>query len=179
MIGEKIKENRKKLNLTLAELSKRTNLSVGYLSNVERDVTSPTMDKLFKICEAMPINLLDLINDSMPFNPFIKKNERPLVYSSNYRLRYEYLTDINQKLVGKCQTFSKDHTKKECSWGHEKDEFGIVIKGSLEIEAYDKTFHLQEGDSIYIKAFTKHSIRKDSPDEAVCYWASVNNDYQF
>lgn len=174
MIGEKIKHHRKKLNLTLTELSKRTALSVGYLSNVERNLSSPTFENLLKICEAMPINIIDLINDSMPFEPFIKKDERKLVYSNDYRLRYEYLTDVNQKIVGKCQVLYKEHSGKECSWGHETDEFGVIIKGSLLIEIYDKTFILEEGDTIYVKAFTKHTIQKVSDEECISYWVAIN-----
>lgn len=175
MIGERIKHHRKKLNLTLKELSKRTALSVGYLSNVERNLTSPTFDNLLKICEVMPINIIDLINDSIPFEPFIKKGDRKLVYSNDYRLGYQYLTDINQKIVGKCQILYKDHKGAECCWGHETDEFGIVIKGSMMIEVYDKTFVLKEGDSIYVKAFTKHVIRKISEEECISYWAAINS----
>ena len=46
MIGEKLRQHRKRFGYTLQELSKKTNLSVGYLSNIERDAASPTLETL-------------------------------------------------------------------------------------------------------------------------------------
>jgi transcriptional regulator with XRE-family HTH domain len=174
-IGNRIRYYRKKSSITLKELSDRTALSVGYLSNLERNATSPTLDNLLKISEVMAINIVDLINESLSFNPVIRKNERQLVYSCDYRLKYEYFTDINQKLVGKCQTLHVDHHGKECCWGHETDEVGIIIKGSMVIEIYNERFVLEEGDSIYVKAFTKHVIQRLSVGECVSYWTAINN----
>lgn len=174
MIGSRIKSYRKQLNITLEELSKRTALSVGYLSNLERDITSPTFDNMLKICEAMAINIVELVSDSITFDPVMKKKDRKLVYSRDYRLKYEFLTDINQKLLGKCQVLYKDYYGEECCWGHETDEFGIIIKGSMVLKLDGVPHVLEEGDSIYIKAFTKHTIRKISESECVSYWAAIN-----
>ncbi|MFT5873368.1 MAG: transcriptional regulator with XRE-family HTH domain [Clostridium sp.] len=173
MIGTRIKYYRKKTNITLSELSQRTALSVGCLSNLERGITSPTFDNMLKICEAMAINIVDLINESV-LTPVVKKNERKLVYSKDYRLKYEYISDINQKLVGKCQNLYKEHTGEECCWGHETDEFGIIIKGSMVLKAYGESYVLEEGDSIYIKAFTKHVIKRLSNEGCISYWVSIN-----
>jgi transcriptional regulator with XRE-family HTH domain len=173
-IGNRIRYYRKKNSITLQELSERTALSVGYLSNLERNITSPTIDNTLKICEVMAISIVDLINESVSFNPVIKKDDRQLVYSCDYRLKYEYITDINQKIVGKCQTLQADHHGEECCWGHETDEVGIIIKGSMVIEIYGERFVLEEGDCIYVKAFTKHVIKRLSHGECISYWAAIN-----
>ncbi len=175
-IGKRIRYYRKKNSITLQEMAERTALSVGYLSNIEREVTSPTVENALKICEAMAINIVDLINESVPFNPVIRKSKRQLVYSRDYRLKYEYTTDINQKIVGKCQTLYAEHSGEECCWGHETDEMGIIIKGSMVIDVYGQSFVLEEGDSIYVKAFSKHVIKRLSEGECVSYWAAINSD---
>lgn len=172
-IGNRIKYYRKKNCITLNELSQRTSLSTGYLSNIERDATSPTIQTVQIICQAMAVNMMDLINESVSFKPVIKKNEREPVYSKDYRINYEYWTDTNQMLVGKVQTLTEYMTGSEC-WGHETDEIGIVIKGSMKIEIYGDVFLLDEGDSIYVKAYTKHIITKVSNEECISYWASIN-----
>lgn len=43
-VGNRIKDIRKKKSLTITELAKYTDLSVGYLSNIERNQTSPTRE---------------------------------------------------------------------------------------------------------------------------------------
>ena len=64
-IGNRIKYLRKKRNLTLQQLTEITGLSTGYLSNLERNLTSPTLINLQQICEALSINITDLLN-SLP-----------------------------------------------------------------------------------------------------------------
>jgi len=172
-IGNRIRYYRKKNCLTLREISQRTSLSVGYLSNIERDATSPTILNVQIICQAMAVNMVDLINESVSFKPVIKKDEREPVYSRDYRISYEYWTDSNQKLVGKVQTLTNDFKGSE-SWGHEADEIGIVIKGVLKIEIYGESYILEEGDSVYVKAFTKHVITKVSEGDCISYWAAIN-----
>ena len=60
-VGNRIKDIRKKKSLTITELAKYTDLSVGYLSNIERNQTSPTLRNLSTICSALNISLRDII----------------------------------------------------------------------------------------------------------------------
>ncbi len=172
-IGVRIKYYRKKNCLTLQELSQRTSLSVAHLSNIERSATSPTIQTVQIICQAMAINMVDLINESISFKPVIRKKERESVYSKDYGVNYEYWTDSNQKLIGKVQTLTNE-VKGTKSLGHDTDEIGIVIKGSLKIEIYDYSFILEEGDSVYVKAFSEHVITKLSEGDCISYWAAIN-----
>ena len=54
-VGARLRNIRKAKGLTLSELSKKTDMSVGFLSNLERDISSPTLDSLWHICEALEI----------------------------------------------------------------------------------------------------------------------------
>ena len=146
MIGDKVKDARKKANVTLKKLSEQTNLSIGYLSNIERNVTSPTLENLQLVCNALAVDMVDLINSSVSFNPVIRKNERKEMYGSNTSLRYEMLTGEGQKLRGFAQTFSKEHQNHEVTYGHPIDELGIVIKGSLYMELDGTPYYLNEGE---------------------------------
>ena len=60
-IGSRIKEIRKQKNITIQKLSQFTDLSVGYLSNLERNQASPTLNNLQKICVALDISVRDLL----------------------------------------------------------------------------------------------------------------------
>ena len=52
-IGQRIKEIRKSKSITIQKLSQFTDLSVGYLSNLERNQASPTLNNLQRICVAL------------------------------------------------------------------------------------------------------------------------------
>lgn len=56
-IGQRIKEIRKSKSITIQKLSQFTDLSVGYLSNLERNQASPTLNNLQRICVALGISI--------------------------------------------------------------------------------------------------------------------------
>ncbi|MDI9502589.1 MAG: helix-turn-helix transcriptional regulator, partial [Bacillota bacterium] len=84
MIGKRIRAQRKTENLSLEQVAKRTGLSIGYLSNLERDLTSPTFDNLILICTAIGVSVVELISSSLEFKPVIKSGEGELLYSRDY-----------------------------------------------------------------------------------------------
>ena len=63
-IGQRIKEIRKSKSITIQKLSQFTDLSVGYLSNLERNQASPTLNNLQRICVALGISIRDLLSPS-------------------------------------------------------------------------------------------------------------------
>ena len=175
MIGEKIKYHRKKANLTLKELALRTGLSVGYLSNLERGQTSPTYDNLCAICEALSISVVDLITKNLSYEPYVKAGTGSKIYPEDYRFHYEAATDDNLAITGARMVFPADYYGSEVSWGHDTDEVGVVIKGSLLWEIGDGERYLQEpGDVIYIKAGTRHKWQKTGEGECISYWFRIN-----
>ena len=72
-IGSRIKFFRKKMNITLKELSEKTLLSIGYLSNLERNTCSPTLINMQKICQFLNISITDLLENNMDAQIIIKK----------------------------------------------------------------------------------------------------------
>ena len=65
-IGEKIKRLRIKNNLTQEELANRCELSKGFISQLERELTSPSIATLVDILECLGTNLKDFFSDSEP-----------------------------------------------------------------------------------------------------------------
>ena len=79
-LGEKIKAIRKKLGYTLQELSEKTELSIGFLSNIERDLNSPSISNLQQICQALNVNLMEILDNTLNLSPVTKKDELSLIH---------------------------------------------------------------------------------------------------
>ena len=62
-IGNKIKQLRTRQGLTLEELASRSELTKGFLSQLERDLTSPSIDSLSDILEALGTNLSEFFQE--------------------------------------------------------------------------------------------------------------------
>ena len=63
-IGNKIKELRNKVSLTQTELAERCDLTKGYISQIENDLTSPSITTLTDILTALGTTLSDFFNRS-------------------------------------------------------------------------------------------------------------------
>ena len=62
-IGNKIKQLRMRKGLTLEELASRSELTKGFLSQLERNLTSPSIDSLSDILEALGSNLAEFFKE--------------------------------------------------------------------------------------------------------------------
>ena len=65
-IGSKIRELRLKADLTQEELGDRCELTKGYISQLENDVTSPSIATLEDIVAALGTTLVELFSESQP-----------------------------------------------------------------------------------------------------------------
>ncbi|MDK2986561.1 MAG: hypothetical protein PWQ96_2205 [Clostridia bacterium] len=170
-LGEQIKKIRKQRGLTLQQLADMTDFSIGFLSNIERDITSPTVSSLQKICEVLNVNMVELIQPSEDKKIVVRKHQRRELYkSSESKVKYELVTEGNRKIQGVCITMEPGANYGDESRGHSKDELGIVLQGTLEIVLDDKTYILNEGDSIYIEANHPHRYRNIGKDQCICFF---------
>lgn len=169
-IGQRIKELRKSKNLTLQAMAAKTGFSLGFLSNLERDQTSPTIDQLQTIADVFDSSLLAILSEAPAYQPVVYKDERDLMFRIDGKIRYEFTTLRNTELKGVCMTIEADNYEDELSWGHSKDEFGIITQGSIHMEIDGVGYELHEGDSIYIKRNTPHKFHKMGEGPCVSYW---------
>ncbi|MFZ0446436.1 MAG: helix-turn-helix transcriptional regulator [Bacillus sp. (in: firmicutes)] len=76
MLGTYIREIRKARNISLSQLSKKTNISKSYLSNIERNIqTNPSIGILTKISDALDADIQELIVASNAFSQLNETNE--------------------------------------------------------------------------------------------------------
>jgi len=79
-IGERIKNLRQLSNLTQEELAERANLTKGFISQIERDLTSISLDSL--------VQILDALDESIP-DFFRGAAEEKIVYRQKDRVTIE------------------------------------------------------------------------------------------
>lgn len=175
-LGERLKHLRKQKGLTLQNLSDITDLSMGFLSNIERDLTSPTISHLQKICSALNIDLVDIIQPSVENKVLVKQNERrEIFYSKESKIKYELITEGQKSINGMCITMEEGADYGKISYGHSSDELGIVVKGTMQIEIGGKLYIVNEGDTVYIQANVPHKYKNIGPSKCISYWILIGN----
>ncbi|MBO4885017.1 MAG: cupin domain-containing protein [Clostridia bacterium] len=174
-IGEKIKRLRLQRGLTQEELADRCELSKGFISLLERDLTSPSIATLGDVLECLGTDLAAF---------FTEHAEEKLVFSEDDT----YIKEDDEVLKGTIRwlvpTAQKNEMEPilvemessgETEWDnpHEGEEFGYVLAGAVQIELGDRIVKARKGESFYFKTTEPH--RLVNPGKASCrfLWIST------
>lgn len=173
-VGSKIKKLRKEKNISIAELSKRSGVSSGLISQVERNTVNPSVATLWKISESLNASIGYFFNEEPApvFNPIVKKDKRKRIVTSDSNATYELLTpDLNRKIEFLYIAINPGDSSRAGLIKHDGEECGIVIKGKLMVKTEDEEYILEEGDSIYLDSTVPHRYINLGEDECISVWA--------
>ncbi len=157
-LGDKIRMLRKKLGMTQKELAEQVGLTPSFISQLEKNVISPSLDSLLKLSEKLntqPIYFL-MDGESGPMQKMvIKPTERQEIHLQNVKnseVRLELLVSdtLNRRMEPYLLTFRKGKSVEGHFYQHKGDEFAYVIEGELEFEIQDEKQLLRKGDSLYL-----------------------------
>lgn len=171
-IGERIRNLRELSNLTQEELADRAGLTKGFISQIERDLTSISLDSFLQILGAMDENISDFFRES---------SEEKIVYRQKDRVAlekekiagFELLVpgSTNRRLEPIILTLRKGQaTPKERP--HEGEEFGFLLRGRVTLRFGKEILKLKNGECFYLSAEKEHWIENTSSKEAVILWIS-------
>jgi transcriptional regulator with XRE-family HTH domain len=183
-IGSSIRKERLKHQLTLEQLSKSTGLSKSLLSQVERNLTQPSITSIKKIARYFGISVVKLLAGSengqnlwgyapspqaqtMPPLPYardiqvVRSDRRKGITLPGSNLLYEVLTpDLRRQLEVMFMKIKKgDSSGDQPMLDPPGEKFGIVLRGSIEVRAGEQVYTLHAGDSICHPADVPHSWR--------------------
>src|SRR5687768_15887358 len=78
LVGSQIRRLRTDRGLTLTQVGQRTGLNVGYLSQVETDKASPSLETLATLAEAFDVPITWLLVDAAPQPRVVRRADRPV-----------------------------------------------------------------------------------------------------
>ncbi|WP_036229683.1 helix-turn-helix domain-containing protein [Marinobacterium jannaschii] len=176
-IGRQIRDLRKAKGITLVSMAEAIGKSVGYVSQVERGVSSLPIPVLQAISEVLGVQISWFFHTDQQA-PMAELNH---VVRADNRRRLDFAgTGISEELLsprlsGQLQmimtTFAPGAETGKESRKRKGEEGGFVQSGTLELSIGDKTFLLQQGDSFSITGDEPHFARNPSADEdAVVIW---------
>ena len=173
-IGQKIRRLRVKLGLTQEELADRTELSKGFISQLENDITSPSIATLMDILEALGTDISSFLNDRSetrvvftPDDTFEKEDDeagtviRWLVPNAQKNALEPILVSIRPG----GQTAELDP--------HEGEEFGLVLSGAVTLIDGDTQHRVHKGDSFYFHPQGVHWLQNNGKTPAKVLWIST------
>lgn len=173
-IGEKIKQLRVKINLTQEELANRCDLSKGFISQVERDLTSPSIATLMDILESLGTNLRDFFNDSENEQIVFQKDDVFVQENSDLGHSITWIVPSAQKNKMEPILLSiKKHGRSAVYNAHDGEVLGYALNGSVTLHLGETKHKIKKGDSFYYKANTSYYLENTASTEALILWVST------
>lgn len=175
-IGRKIKQYRLQLDLTQEELAQRTELTKGYISQLENDLCSPSISTLEDILNILGVTLEEF---------FAEPKREQVVYTKADYFESKNGGGSNTWLIPNSQRKDMEPIILTLPEGAECDErlpfegeeFGYVLEGKVEIITTKEKFKLKKGDSFSINGQRQHLIRNANKGESKVLWVTTPSNF--
>ena len=162
-IGKTINKIRKERKMTLKELSEKTSLSTGYLSQFERGLTSIAIESLQTISKALDVDMdaffskpKSKIKDE---SPIIRSYDREIGKISTKIIQYYLVKDVeNAAFVPRIyEVMPKEQDAHAKTYVHEGVEFIYILEGILTLSYKNQIYEMYPEDSAYISSEIAHN----------------------
>ncbi len=171
-IGPRLKQLRVKQNLTLEELASRSELTKGFLSQVERDLTSPSISTLEDILEALGTTLADFFKESKDEQIVFKENDYFVDEQEDYKISWIVPNAQKNKMEPILLEIQPQSQSKEIV-PHDGEEFGYILSGRVTLVFGKRSIILKKGETFYIKGDENHYIKNDGTSTAKIIWVTT------
>lgn len=172
-IGNRMKELRVHYGLTQQELADRSELSKGFISQLERNLTSPSIGTLLDIIQCLGTTPAEFFADDEPEQIIFKKEDYFTKIDEDSRATTEWVVPNAQKNFMEPVRITLAPGGKTMELKpSESEEFGYVLKGSIRIFYGTKNYVAKAGESFYFKGLKRHHIEACGTKEAVFIWVS-------
>ena len=173
-IGNKIKELRIAKGLTQEELADRAELSKGFISQVERELTSPSIATLIDILQCLGTTLNDFFSE--------QSDEQIVFHEEDFFIKEDSeLHNTVEWIIPNAQKNAMEPIRLTLEPGgstyrdvpHEGEEFGYVLSGSIRIHIGNKVYSAKKGESFYFIPQSEHYITANKTTGAKLIWVST------
>lgn len=176
MVGKRIRELRRDRQISLKELADKTGFSIGFLSQMERGLSSPSLRSMTRITDVFGVSLGALFaqiegNDE-DVAIVVRSSERPQINLWRSGVTKQLLTPsdsqglLNVTLVRLAPLAS---TGDEL-YTHKGEEAGLILSGSMTLVVENRPFNLDTGDSFRFASTRPHRFSNPTENETVVVW---------
>ena len=174
MLGDQIRSIRKKQEITLKELAEKTGLSIGYISQIERNITDPSLSTLRKISGALGVPSYLFLGDESHGSLTLHKEEMIQLSQPNSNVRYKIMSPmptgefVPQSLVAQFELAPRS-VDGELPVIHPSEEIVLLERGAVDVIIDGKPVHLEAGDTTLIRSNLPHILSNPTDEVVIGY----------
>lgn len=172
-LGNALRQRRKELGLTMQQVAKAAGLSTGFISQVERDLTAPSLSSLAALAEALQTPMSAFLTQPDSNAPATHKAERSAFSVPGAQIRYERLST---KFAGSTLHSVISHEPpgyRSEPISHPGEELFYVLSGEITVEIEGTREVLRAGDSVHFDSNRTHSSWVHDSQPATILWCGT------
>jgi transcriptional regulator with XRE-family HTH domain len=176
-VGPRLRALRKSQELSLVDLSAQAELSIGMLSQIERGISTPSLNSLARIAGALGIPVMDLFD---PRGPESISGAEAIIGRRDTRqtLSFEELGLVKEILSPRKSphlemimvVLESGGSSGGEPYSHDGEEGGYVLSGSMELQVGGCAHLLGPGDTFQFSSAVPHCFRNAAPNETRVLW---------
>jgi DNA-binding transcriptional MerR regulator len=170
-MGTRFRKLRLRRGESLATVAHALDLSVGFLSNLERSQSSASIGISHKLAQYYGANILEFFNSPASIGPLVRPRERKVLQGGK---------GVQMELLAWGKITMEPHLFRvapgagsEEYYSHEGEEFLFVTKGRLDIFLESEKYQLRAGDSFYFQSSAPHRWENPGTTETLLLWINT------
>ena len=171
-IGKKLKELRLQNELTLGDLASRSELTKGFLSQVERNLTTPSIATLADIVEALGSNLSEFFHEEEEKQIVFSKQDFFVDEQEDYQIEW-VIPNAQKNQMEPIVLTLHPHGKSQKMLSYQGEEFGYVLKGAITIVQGNKKYKVKAKETFYMSGDKSHYLYTHGNSEAKVLWVTT------
>jgi transcriptional regulator with XRE-family HTH domain len=174
-LGDRLRSRRQELRLTLKEVALGSGLSVGFISQIERGITSPSLSSLVSVARVLDMEVGEFLAQPKPEGSITRHDQRPVYAISPNSLTYERLSSSFEGSILRSVIIHEPPGHRSEPIAHEGEEMFYVLDGSVTIEVAGERSVLEVGDSLHFQSTKIHSSWNHTNRPATILWVGTMN----
>lgn len=158
-LGERLRKRRKDLRLTLQEVADKAGFSVGFISQIERGITVPSLVSLVTVCRALNVEISTFFQQPKGSDPVTRHDSRPvygLAREGQRGVTYERLSASFPGNVLRSTLIHEPPGFRSEPMSHEGEEIFYVVSGAMTLELDGDRMILEAGDTVHFPSTRTH-----------------------
>lgn len=174
-LGERLRARRKAIGKTMRQVAEEAGLTLGFISQIERGISTPSLASLYNVAQALDASI-DMFVSQPPVRAHSvvsHAGQRPTYKVGSTERFYEFLERgfPDAKLNGCISHVPPGHQTEMMS--HEGEEFVYLVTGKMHYEVDGETYILGQGDTLHFDSHKPHRSHNIGKETAVELWVGT------
>ena len=172
-IGSRIRAARQSQRLTIEQVADATGLTKGFLSRVERDLTSPSVASLVTLCQVLSVSIGELF--AAPETHLTRREDAPRISLGGQGIVERLLTARSERRLQILQASIEPRGRGESELYAVDCDVDVlhVVKGRIKLILTNEEYELEEGDTLSFPGREPHTWVNPTDEPVEVLWILV------